>query len=79
MYTVQSLNNTLLGVHRTGPCYKYIVNCVEGLNLLRDISTKELQENDMVQNSFVKFHGKKIGSHNMTILYTNLCYNKVCY
>ena len=30
-------------------------------------------------NSFVKFHGKKIGSHNMTELYPNLCYNEVCY
>ena len=30
-------------------------------------------------NSFVKFHGKKFGSHNMTVLYPNLCYNKVCY
>ena len=24
-------------------------------------------------NSFVKFHGKKIGSHNMTVFYPNLC------
>ena len=27
-------------------------------------------------NSFVKFHGKTFGSHNMTVSYTNLCYNK---
>ena len=26
----------------------------------------------------VNFHGKKIGNH-MTGLYTNLCYNEVCY
>ena len=31
-------------------------------------------------NSVVKFHIKmKNGSHNMTVLYPNLCYNKVCY
>ena len=24
-------------------------------------------------NSFIKLHGKKIGSHNMTVLYPNLC------
>ena len=30
-------------------------------------------------NSFEKFHGKKIGSHSMTVLYPNLCYNEVCY
>ena len=27
--------------------------------------------------SFVKFHGNKNGSLNMTMLYPNLCYNKV--
>ena len=27
----------------------------------------------------VKFHGKKSGSHNMTVLYPNSCYNEVCY
>ena len=30
-------------------------------------------------NFVVKFHGKKIGSQNMIMLYPNLCYNKVCY
>ena len=30
-------------------------------------------------NSFVKFHGKKIGSHNMTLLYPNTFYSEVCY
>ena len=30
-------------------------------------------------NSFVKFHGKKFGSHNMTVLYSNPCFNEVCY
>ena len=30
-------------------------------------------------NSFVKFHGEKIWSHNITVLYANLCYNQVCY
>ena len=30
-------------------------------------------------NYFVKFHGKTFGSPNMTMLYLNLCYNKVCY
>ena len=30
-------------------------------------------------NSFVKFHGKKIWSHNMTVVYTNACFNDVCY
>ena len=29
-------------------------------------------------NSFVKSDGKNFGSH-MTMLYPNLCYNKVCY
>ena len=30
-------------------------------------------------NSFIKFHGKKFGSHNMTVLYPNPCFNEVCY
>ena len=31
-------------------------------------------------NSFVKFHGKStFVSHNMTMLYLNLCYKEVCY
>ena len=30
-------------------------------------------------NSFVKFHGQKLESHNMTTLYPNPCYNEVCY
>ena len=30
-------------------------------------------------NPFVKFHGKINGSHNMTVLYPNLCYKKVFY
>ena len=30
-------------------------------------------------NSFVKFHGKKNGSHSMITLYQNLLYKKVCY
>ena len=30
-------------------------------------------------NSFVKFHSKRFGSQNMTVLYPDQCYNKVCY
>ena len=30
-------------------------------------------------NIFVKFHGKKIVSYNMTLIYPNLCYDEVCY
>ena len=30
-------------------------------------------------DSFVKFCGKKFGSHNMTMLYPNPCYNEVCF
>ena len=30
-------------------------------------------------NSFVKFHGKKFGNHNIAVLYPNLCYTKVLY
>ena len=30
-------------------------------------------------SSFVKFHGKKIGNHNMTVLYLNLCYKEAYY
>ena len=29
--------------------------------------------------SIVKLNGKTFGSHNMTMLYPNLCYNKACY
>ena len=29
-------------------------------------------------NSFVKFNGKN-GSHNMTMLHPNPCYNEMCY
>ena len=28
-------------------------------------------------NSSLKFHGKNFGSHSMTLLYPNLCYNEV--
>ena len=27
----------------------------------------------------VKFHGKKFGSHSMTVIYPNRCYKEVCY
>ena len=30
-------------------------------------------------NSFVKFHCKRFGSHNMIELNQNLCYEEVCY
>ena len=30
-------------------------------------------------NTFIKFHGKKYGSHNMNTLYPNLCCSKMCY
>ena len=30
-------------------------------------------------NSFVKFHGKKIGSHYMARFFLNPCNNEVCY
>ena len=30
-------------------------------------------------NSIIKFHSKKSGSDNMTMLYPNLCNNEVCY
>ena len=30
-------------------------------------------------NSFVKFHGKNIWGHSMTVLYPNPCYREVCY
>ena len=30
-------------------------------------------------NALVGFHGKIFGSHNMTVLYPNLCYNEACY
>ena len=30
-------------------------------------------------NSFVKFHGTIFGSHTMTMLKPNQCYNEVCY
>ena len=29
--------------------------------------------------SIIKLNGKKFESHNMTMLYPNLCYNKACY
>ena len=29
-------------------------------------------------DSFAKFHNKTFESHNMTMLYPNLCYNEVC-
>ena len=28
---------------------------------------------------FVKIHGKQFESHNMAVLYQNVCYNEVCY
>ena len=30
-------------------------------------------------NPFLKFHGKNIRSHNITVIYPKLCYNEVCY
>ena len=45
------------------------------MNLQGENFTKVLQEND----PFEKFHGKTFGSHNMTLLYPNPCYNVLCY
>ena len=43
----------------------------------------ELKENDHCMvfsyNSFVKFHGKEFGSHNMTVVYPNMYCYRVCY
>ena len=42
---------------------------------------KILQKNNrkMTINTFVKLHGKKFWSHNLTVLFPKSCYNEVCY
>ena len=48
------------------------MNCViKGQFYKRDITWS------FSYDSFVKFHGRKIGSHNMTGLHPNLCYNDI--
>ena len=66
--TVQSLRN--------GPCYK--TPCYKWTILQRNYR-KMIISWSFSCNSFVKFQGKKFGSHNMTLLYPNPCYNEVCY
>ena len=49
------------------------MNCViKGQFYKRDITSWSFS-----YDSFVKFHGKKIGGHNMTGLHPNLCYNDI--
>ena len=58
-------------IWRPEPCYKgtILLRYYGNITILWSFS----------YNSFVKLHGKKFGSHNMTLLYPNLCYNEVCY
>ena len=52
--TVQSLYNTIFGVHRNEPCYK-------GIILQRNNTKMTFHFMVISYNSFVKFHGKKNG------------------
>ena len=61
-----------LEIHRNGqPSYK-------GIILQRNYKKMTISWSSSY-NSFVKFHGKKFGSQNMTVLYPNPCYIEVCY
>ena len=53
-------------------------SCYKGTMLLRN-SRKMTILWSFSYNSCIKFTGKKIGCHNMTVLYPNPCYNEVCY
>ena len=56
-------------------------SCYKGTILQRNYRnlTIKVKRLSFSYNSFVKFHGKKFGSHNMIMLCPNLCYNAVCY
>ena len=43
------------------------MDCVISEHAIKGQFYKELKEND--HNSFVKFHGKKVESHNISMLY----------
>ena len=56
----------------------YKGSCYKGAILQRNYWKMTIQL-AVSYNSFVKCHGKKIGSRNMTMLYPNLCYKVVCF
>ena len=68
---IMQLSPFMYGVHRNGQCYKGTIS-------QRNYRKMTIQWS-FSYDSFVKFHAKKFGSHNITVLYPNLCYNKVCY
>ena len=75
-YTVQSLYNAIVGVHKmdrviSEPSYK-------GRILQRNYRKMTIKWS-FSYNSFVKFHGTKFGSRNMTVLYPIWCYKEACY
>ena len=68
------------------PCYKGTILWSFSYNPFENSRLKKLEIATWLSyiqiifvNSFIKLHGKKIGNHNMTVLYPKPCYNKVCY
>ena len=52
--------------------------CYKGSIILRNYRKRAILWS-VSYNSYVKFHGKNIGSHKMTMLYSNMfLYNEVC-
>ena len=52
--------------------------CMEFIGMdevIREKCHKEVILWSFSYNSFIKSHGEKIGSHNMTVICPNLCYN----
>ena len=51
--------------------------CYKGTLLQRNYRIMTMKWSFSCINSFIKFHGKKNGSHNMTMLCPNFYYNEV--
>ena len=64
-------------------CFGFILTMLYVNRVIKGRFQKGIIENDhfliIFLYSFVKFHGKKIGSHNMTVLCPYQCYDKLCY
>ena len=56
--------------------------CLGSIDMDHVISEQQCVKGTILQNiynAFVKYNGKKNGSHDMTVLHPNLCYNEMCY
>ena len=70
---MQSLYKAMLGSIGIGLDHVISESCYKG-TILQRIDRKMTILWSFSYYSFVKFHGKLFGNHNMTCLYRNLCY-----